>query len=466
MGRYGKSINDYVSEISGFKLIKEQVELLSLMKEVDKYKNIAASCGRGFSKTMLSAGAMLWFGDEYASGLSNNGKGRDMEIMLVSSQQRLYWHLNQFFEHNKERFGYDETKKKFARLKHGGIYDALMKEKAELYTKDGNHVTTFYPVMATSKGARSHRADIVILDEAAEMTRETIIAAQGCLTGDICKLIMLSTPHKAGSLFNEIIADPKEHDFKVYTVSAEVAKWQEQANARAKKILTPSEYAMEILGRVPTEEERAYFPPKHIEACIQDIEPFPEGGVNSIKEVGIDFGYASTSGTIYVLTEKIGTVKRKVLKILNWKEISIEELAPIIAQNILVDKPKFIKADSRPSFYQRQVEKYCRRTIRYIDPSQPTVKEDRTGMFSGLAKIPTVKETMLGQTQRKLREHNLILPINLDLMPMLIKQLKNYRRGKSVGDDYVDALVLSCYEPVEGFEESHCRVVIGSNDSY
>ena len=73
MGRYGKSIGDYVSEITGFKLIKEQLDLLSLIKEVDKYKNIAASCGRGFSKTMLSAGAMLWFGDEYASGLSQNG---------------------------------------------------------------------------------------------------------------------------------------------------------------------------------------------------------------------------------------------------------------------------------------------------------------------------------------------------------------------------------------------------------
>jgi hypothetical protein len=466
MGRFGKSIEDYVSEISGFKLIREQVDLLHLIKEVDKYKNLAASCGRGFSKTMLSAGAMMWFGDEYASGLSNNGKGRDLEILLVSSQHRLYWHLNQFFEKNKERFGYDVQKKKYARLKHGGVYDALMKEKAELYTKDFKHVTTFYPVMATSKGARSHRADIVILDEAAEMQRETVVAAQGCLTGDICKLIMLSTPHKAGSIFNEIVADPKEYDYRVFTASAEVCPWQQQANTRAKKLLTASEYAMEIQGRVPTEKERSFFPAKHIEACVQDIEPFPEGGVNSYKEVGLDFGFASTSGTTYILTEKIGTVKRKILKILNWKEISIEELAPIIAQHILVDKPKYIKADSRPAFNKGKIEKYCRRTIRYIDPSQPTVKEDKLGMFAGLKKIPTIKETMLGQLQRKLREHNLILSNNLEGMDILIRQLKKYSRGMSVGDDYVDALALSCYEPIEGYEDSHCRVIIGTNNDY
>jgi hypothetical protein len=466
MGRYGKSIDNYVSEISGFKLIKEQIDLLSLMKEVDKYKNIAASCGRGFSKTMLSAGAMLWFGDEYASGLSQNGKGRDLEILMVSSQPRLYWHLNQFFEKNKERFGYDEQKKKYARLKHGGIYDALMKEKAELYTKDFKHVTTFYPVMATSKGARSHRADIVILDETAEMPRDTIIAAQGCLTGDICKLIMLSTPHKAGSMFNEIVANPDEYDFRVFNASAEVCPWQKQSNDRAKKTLTPSEYAMEIQGRVPTADERSYFPPKHIEACIQDIEPFPEGGVNSIKEVGIDFGYASTSGTIYVLTEKIGTVKRKVLKILCWKERSIEDLAPEIAEHILVDKPKYIKADSRPAFNKGHIEKYCRRTIRYIDPEQPAIKKDKTDMFAHLKKIPTIKETMLGQLQRKLREHNLILPNTIELMPVMVKQLKKYSRGMSVGDDFVDALALSCYEPIEGYEDSHCRVVFGENLGY
>ena len=118
--------------------------------------------------------------------------------------------------------------------------------------------------------------------------------------------------------------------------------WQKQANNRAKKTLTPSEYAMEIQGRVPTADERSYFPPKHIEACIQDIEPFPEGGVNSIKEV--DFGCHSV---LFMFLQKIG-LKRKVLKILCWKERSIEDLAPEIAEHILVDKPKYIKADSRP----------------------------------------------------------------------------------------------------------------------
>ena len=55
---------------------------------------------------------------------------------------------------------------------------------------------------------------------------------------------------------------------------------------------------------------------------------------------------------------------------------------------------------------------------------------------------------MLGQLQRKLREHNL-LPNTIELMPVMVKQLKKYSRGMSVGDDFVDALALSCYEPMK-----------------
>ena len=464
MGRYGLSIEKYAETITGYKLIPEQIEMLRLMKEVDKYKNLAISAGRGFSKTTMAAVAGLWFADEYASGLSQQGKGRDLEILICSSQQRLYEVLNRLFEKNKERFEFNEVTKKYGRLKHGGVYDALMKEKAEIYTKDHKHVTTFYPVMATSQGARSHRADIVIADEAAEHPRETFVAEQGCLTGDICKLILLSTPHKVGSIFNEIVANPDKYGYRLYTVSAEVAEWQKQANARAKRILTAQEYAIEIEGRVPTAMERSYFSPKHIEACIQDIEPFPEGGVNSYREVGIDWGYAKTSGTTYICTERIGTVKRKILRIENWKEQPIELLAPVIANLIKADQPKFIKADSRPAFYQKQVEKYCRRTIRYIDPAQTVKNFVPESGFIG--KVPTVKDSMVGQLQRKLREHNLIIPMHMDGSQILIDQLKKYRRGKATGDDYVDALALSCYEPIEGYEESHCRVVFGKSGGF
>ena len=35
---------------------------------------------------------------------------------------------------------------------------------------------------------------------------------------------------------------------------------------------------------------------------------------------------------------------------------------------------------------------------------------------------------------------------------MLVTQLKKYRRGKRTGDDLVDALAFSCYEPAEPLE--------------
>jgi hypothetical protein len=434
MGRYGKSINNYIEEISGYKLIPEQIQCLNFLKDLDKKQQII-SAGRGFSKTMLSSGTVMWFADEYASY-----KHVDLEILLISSQQRMYYHLNKFFSDNKERFGYNEETKKFSRLKQGGIYDALLKEKTELYSQDGDNVTAIYPCMSTSKSVRSHRADIVIIDEAAEIKKEVIIAAVGCLEGDISKLLMISTPHIAESYFVEVVTDPKKYGFESFTASSEICEWRKESNKIAKGMLTVAEYAAEILGRPPTLDERSFFPSKHIDKCILECTEGREGGEDSYTEVGIDFGF---NRTIYVLSEKIGTVKRKVLFVKEWKECSIEDIAPEIGKLIVTHAPKFIKADSKPKHNRGQIEKFCRKRIDYIDAGLEVHVTD-----DGDKEVwSTHKEQMLGQLQRKVREHNLIIPI-YPFTEGLITELRKYRRKMTTGDDIVDATALSCYQPV------------------
>ena len=439
LGRYGKSIQSYIEELTGFKLIKEQIDLLDLFKDTE-IKEAAGSCGRGFSKTMLSAGTTLWFADEYASYMH-----KDLEILLVSSQDRIYQQLNWMFEKGKERFGYDEATKKYSRLKQGGIYDALMKEKAEIWSKDFKNLTCIYPVMSTSKSARSHRCDIAIVDEAADCSRETLTAVMGCRTRNIAKLILLSTPHKTGSMFNDIVADYKRYGFKVYMASAEVCPWQEESNKSAKRLMTPQDYAIEICGRLPMKEERSIFPSKNIDAAIQDVEPIREGGPNSRVEAGLDCGY---NNTVYALRERIGTVKTKIIFLKEWEKKSIEEIAPEIASLLELHKPYLFKIDSKPPHYKAHIQKYTRRSIYQIDASKKVEIE-------GEDEPTNHKKQMVGQFRRKLMEKNLIVPNpelcgeQKEIFKKFIDQLRVYRFGMRDGDDIIDAVLLACYEPVE-----------------
>jgi predicted RNase H-like nuclease len=74
------------------------------------------------------------------------------------------------------------------------------------------------------------------------------------------------------------------------------------------------------------------------------------------------------------------------------------------------------------------------------------------------------KEQMLGQLQRMIREHRLIVPQTLPNVTDVIMELKKYRRKMIKGDDLVDALALSIYEPSVPLEsESYGRVYFPDN---
>jgi hypothetical protein len=66
---------------------------------------------------------------------------------------------------------------------------------------------------------------------------------------------------------------------------------------------------------------------------------------------------------------------------------------------------------------------------------------------------------MLGQLQKLIREHGILIPQH---EVELIKQLTNYRKGMKVGDDYVDSLALSIYN--YEYKPSYGRIYLGKNN--
>jgi len=394
----------YFEEITRFRPIPEQKILLNALADIT-IKNLCVSAGRGFSKTLCSGLATLWFADIYTETI-----GRPLEILLISSQKRMYKHLNDFFRYNRPRFE--------DRIVKRGVYTEVPIEGFEL--TNGTAVETAMP---TSKSIRSHRADIAFIDEAAEVPTEIIKTAMGCLTGDICKLVLDSTPHKHG-YFTDRASEPKKYGYTLMMFNSEKCPWQKQAVARMKRELSPAEYAAEVLGRPPTKAERAYFPSKHIDKCVL---PFVtrENAPQSRVEAGLDFGF-DPCRTVLAITEKVFS-RRKLLFTKAWRRKPIEDIAEEIAGHIDALGCSLVKADAKPAEYKGHVEKHTKTPVFYIE-------------------APMHKDAMLSQLQRKVRQHQ--LEIGQDQKGVII-QMRKYRKGKRTGDDFIDALALSCYEPAE-----------------
>jgi len=387
----------YFRQITRFEPIPEQIELELALTDVE-IKNLAVSAGRGFSKTMCSALSVLWFADEYSTKI-----GRPLEMLLVSSQKRLYWHLNNFFRDNPHLS---------ENLRQKGMFQEIPVDGFE-FAHNNSIVDTALP---TSKSVRSHRADVVVIDECAEVPREIIKTAMGCLTGDICKLVLISTCHKSG-FFTDVVSEPEERGFKLLTYSSEVCSWQNEANKRLKATLTSAEYAIEVLGRIPTKAERTFFPSKHLEQCFfQDLQP--EGG---IREAGLDFGDV-VGKNVLTITEKLG-IRRKVL--FQQKYPIIEERMKDVQEVLERFNVVVVKADPKPTEYKDFIgDKIGSIPVTYVDPQYH-------------------KKAMLGQLQRHVQRHT----ISIDIKEVeLRKQLERYHLHKRSGDDRVDSLAFSIYE--------------------
>ena len=400
-------IVSYFKFLTGLTPTTDQAKLLKTLtnKNINK---IIISAGRQSGKTLTCAVAILWF--IFESGLK-------IKILLLSAQDNiLYFHIREIFKNHPE---FEKS------IVAQGVYSIVPLKGFE--TTNGNQV---FVKGATEKQIRGIPADIVIVDEACEVKDNSILTAMGNLSGNISKFILLSTPHNKTSLFVEWATEEKP-TFKIHQWSSEGLSWHSKEILKEKKKrMSKQMYAVEVLGRPPTKAERSFFTRKHISKCILDVEAIREGGPVSRLEIGLDFGMTE-SYTVLTLTERIGTTHRKILDIKTWK-LPPQEVAKKIVNYISNVKSRFgvnsylIKADSKPPEYKKALKKLTNK-VYFLDAT-----------FH--------KEHMLGQLQRMIRAHNLIIPSKF--VP-LIKQLGRYRRGMKKGDDLVDSLAYSIYEPNE-----------------
>lgn len=391
-------------KVTGLTPTEDQSKFLLALVDLD-IKYIAASAGRQCGKSLCTAVAVLYWAIEY---------GEPVEIMLLSPMDAyVYDAIERIFTNNP-----DLQKQ----IKTEGVTGLVPIKGFELLNGSRVHVRR-----GTEKQVRGLGVDIAIADEAAELPDKMLTTALGNVRGKISKFIMLSTPHKTG-LFTKIVDKPESFNFIIFHWSELNCDWHSKDSLTLKKkTMSNQDYKMEVLGQVLSSEERAYFPPKHIDKCTYEIVT-REGKPASVIEAGIDFA-CSPCRTVLIVSERIfGRVK--VLFVKSWGKRSIEEIAPEIAKFLLEFKPSIIKADSMPPEYKGKIEPYIKGyRINYINSVY-------------------TKELLLGQLLRLIRTNSLEIQGN---QVELLKQLKQYRRGLRTGDDYVDALAFSVYQPAIPF---------------
>ena len=396
-------IEDYFRRMTGFEPTELQIDLLNCLCD-DTVEKLILLGGRGFSKSLCCTVFVL-----YRAELSLEND-KPIKLMLASPQDSIYKYVNQYFSNSP---------KLVENLMKKGIYTVVPIEGFQL--KNGTECFTKH---ATNK-VRSSRADLLVMDEAADISAAIIKSANACLTGaEPNRIILVSTPHKTG-YFTDIIDNSELGGWTVKHYSSLEAPWMLKTIERAKSMgYTPEEFCIEFEARLPTKEERGYFR-RYVDDAMKETELQREGGPKSIVEFGLDFGFAAP--TVLTGTEKNG-VLRKALVIQAWRNQTIEEIAPEIGRIVSLWNGSLMKADSKPPEYRNKIESYLRCPVIYLD-------------------MQTHKAPAYGQLRKRFEDGQITIP---KVFKDLERQLRKYVyetgvKGKG-DDDLVDSLVMSCYD--------------------
>lgn len=390
-------ILDFFRKVTGLIPTKDQESLLLDLCDISK-KKIIISAGRQSGKTLCSAVATLWWVFE---------SGMKVKILLISAQDNiLYYHIREIFKNNLQFE---------PQIVAQGTYSIVPLRGFEL--TNGNQV---FVRGSTDKQVRGIPADIVIIDEAADINNDIVLTALGNLSGNISKICMVSTPHILTSIFVKWASDLKS-GFDIHQWSSEGLPWHDLTiDKLKKKEYAPSKYAIEMLGRVPSITEISFFSKKDIEKCIiENIQP----ETTEKRIAGLDFG-ESVGEHVLSIIEQVG-VRRRLLFIKAWKKTPIESILPDIQRYCENYKVEIIRADSKPSEYAKIIgDKIGSIPIIYLDMTYH-------------------KKAMLGQWRLLIKRHN----FQFDAKEIPLKlQIERYRLHKRAGDDLCDSCMMSCYD--------------------
>ena len=424
-----------------------QIKMMELMCSIKHQDTVVIHAGRASAKSSTSSCACLYWALEINSYLAHIGQPRNLTIIYASPQDSLKINLNEMIESNPELFWFDGINK-YRRLVFTGKNDVIGTGELTIYNSQKTAVTRIVRINPSPLNARGRRCDLLICDEVASISDESLKALDGTTSGDISNKIYLSTPHSLLSRFNTLVKERPE-GYTYFNVSSELCPWQKHTNEEYKRSLSVFDYNCEVHGRLTEDEDRPYFNLKKLNTCIRDIEPDYVSDDKAVVEAGIDFGFNPSSGTIYTAVQKHRNGKFSILRIVKLCNMNKIETAEELLKYLSADNPVLTKMDSRPDGWADAVKQRWRGVCYIVNNGAKSKAVDNP---LALDHIPTHKELSLSQLRVLIQELSLTIPLRMAEADVLINQLKRYRRGKSKGDDYVDSLCFATYQ-IQGLDQ-------------
>jgi len=408
-----ESLIEFFERVTGLTPTDSQKVLLIKLEDFS-IKKIITSSGRQTGKSLVSAVFCIWLMFVYAREIKEQ-----IQVLLVSAQEsEIYRHINDIFSKNKDYFD----------LKNSVVAVGLKDEvpvKGFIMRDTRSRVRIAEDVTSQVLGPS---ADLLILDECASMERKVINEAKGCLSGSIYRTLLISTPHRVGSYFNDIALNPSKDGYILSTWTKLQCPWHTKEEIEDnKRDLSPMEYNIYVLGIPPSKHMISLFPSSRVKGCIVD----KVHTVCDNRVMGIDTGYKHT---VVFISERVTKNHYKLLYYHVYKKVgTIKDIKGNLEDLVNEYHVKEIHIDSKPIEYKNDLgRKICGINVTSID-------------------FKVHKEMMVGQLRKLIMSGHRHLEIPKSMVD-LIKSLPHYklrkqgkRKSKAEGTNIVDALLLSVY---------------------
>jgi len=399
----------FVIEQLGQEPTDYQKEVLNACADLNN-KNMIICAARGSGKTILVSWIVSW-----SEACLIDFFGRYECVILGGSQDQSDV-MHKYFKQNLET----------TPMLHGRLAGDPGKIETPL-------INGYVRALACSeKQVRGRHIELLILDEAAGIEDSVLFSALPQVNSSRHgRIIMLSTPHVSGGLFQDIWDNHTQMGYlKFGPWSMEDCPWFPQDELERARLLYPKErFEVEYLGMFPRMGGRV-FDPVDIDKCTAK-EPFKLSSKYD-TEAGIDWGYHNP--TVLIFSQQI---KDKIYipgPELDWREISLPRVNEQITKILKERRVQMTYADDSHMGENDRIadEGIACEGVKFSLQSKAMMRENAaTMLYQGKIVISPDHRTLLKQ----LRKYT-IKPV---------RGAEKGTRGIKKDEDFVDAFMLSLW---------------------
>jgi hypothetical protein len=374
-------------------------------------------CGRKTGKTTSCAAVVIWHIFEIPKVLN-----RGLKVLIVTPfTKELFSQIKKIID----------TTPEFAKEV---LYPGLFEHQLSFKLRNGSEVQI---VGAQERFVKGPTVDLVLVDESVLVSDKILNKIWGTISGDISRIILLSTPDAVSGKFIEIANNPAVYGFKKYQWSElDDCPWIPSDLIEGKRRNLPEgsfEWKTGVIGEVPKLEEKYIFR-KLLPKCILPGITI-KGGGRIIA--GLDTVESGNRDRIGLIILEITPKEKRVIRSRPWEGQTMLEALPEIHAILKAENVSLLYVDLRPT-----------------ESAKDVIAE-----VKDIPVIPVNFQGFKGQAIMNLRR-NLQGPLKIfEDHKELIKEIDEYYPSRGKNDDLIDGLMIALWKDSNQQESKETKII-------